>query len=257
MLEKKEDNEWYFIPDMTKASATRVDMYSGNLRWGNFSEIMEEKATSLEEYGFDNPRFLMNFKINDGSNFTFVLGDSITENDAQLYYAMRSTDTMIFKVNADIVSRLIKTKFDLKDRTIFRGIDGEDVEMVVLEKDGTTYSFSRYGEDDWAFSDTDEKLERGYKIDNIIRSITTAEYEEREPLKRGEEGYNETGIENGKYSVTFKFKGGKQPPLTVKLTQQNEETGKLWMTPDDGDTVYYMSGYFVSNFPETREELLE
>ena len=199
----------------------------------------------------------MNFKINDGSNFTFVLGDSITENDAELYYAMRSTDTMIFQVNSEIISRLLMRKFDLKDRTIFEGIDGGDVVMVELEKEGITYSFSRYDEDDWAFSDTDEKLERGYKIDNIIRSITTAEYEEREPLKRGEKGYKETGIENEKYNVTFKFKEGKRPPLTVKLTQQNEETGKLWMTPDDGDTVYYMSGYFVSNFPETREELLE
>ena len=104
-------------------------------------------------------------------------------------------------------------------------------------------------------SDTGEKLERGYRIDNIVRSITAAEYEERDPIKKGESGYSETGIEDSKYLVTFTF-ADKRPGLTVRITEKDEQTNKLWLTPDGGSTVYHTSGYFVSNFPDKREDLL-
>lgn len=249
----KEDDEWYFMPDKIKASKMRVDMYTGNLRWGGFAEVVEEKGMELVKYGLDKPRLFLNFKIKDNKDFMFILGDPITENTTDFYYAMRSSDSMIFQVKSDLVSRLLTTQFELKDRSIF-SINSEDIDTVTLEKEGNRYTFAMH-DDEWVFSDTGEKLERGYKIDNIIRSITAAEYEERDPIKKGESGYSETGIEDSKYLVAFTF-ADKRPGLIVRLTEKDEQTNKLWLTPDDGSTVYHTSGYFVSNFPDKREDLL-
>jgi hypothetical protein len=45
--------------------------------------------------------------------------------------------------------------------------------------------------------------------------------------------------------------------LIVSLTEKEPETGKLYMSPDRGDTVYYISGYFDSSFPENLDELFD
>jgi hypothetical protein len=254
---EKDGENWYFLPDRLKASNSRVEIFTGTLKWSDFLEVVKEKAEvqDLKDYGFSAPRMLINLKINDGSNFLFMVGDFKKENDARFYYATRSTDNMIFQVNEDLLSRLIKTRFELKDRSIFPEVTTDDVSAMKLESAGTEYSFKKEG-DDWVFANTGEKLLRGFRIDNIIRGIVTAEYEEREPLKRGENGFDETGIDKPKYTVTLTLKeGGK--PLVVKLTEKDKETNKLWLTPDGGETAYYSSGYFLTNWPKSRQELLE
>jgi hypothetical protein len=255
ILEKKDDDEWYFVPEMVKASKARVDMFTGNVRYGNISEVVEEEASQLAPYGLDKPRLIITLKIRDGSNFLFILGDPVTENDTDFYYATRSSDGMVFQINIDLAQRMIRTKFDLKDRSIFPGLQSDAIDTVTLSVKGVEYAFTKK-DDEWVFSDTGEELERGYKIDNIVRSITTAEYEVVEPVSRGDESYSEIGIENAPYTATFTFSGTRSP-LTVQITEMDEETNKLWLTPDGGDTVYCTNGYFLTNFPESREELLE
>jgi hypothetical protein len=255
VLERKKDEGWYFVPDMVKASDTRVDMFTGNVRYGNIAEIVEEEASGLEPYGLDKPRLIITLGIKDGSSFLFMLGDPVKEGDTTFYYAMRSSDAMVFQINNDLAQRMLKTKFDLKDRSIFPDLESEDIDTVTLTAKDTVYEFRRK-DDGWVFSDTGEELERGYKIDNIIRSITTAEYDVVEPVRRGDASYADTGIENASYKVSLTF-SGKRSPLTVEITEMNEETNRLWLTPDGGGTVYYTSGYFLANFPESRQELLE
>ena len=250
----KEDSEWYFMPERIKASKRRIDTYTGTVRWGSFETVEEESSTSFVKYGLDKPLLKLKFELRDNSAILLVVGNPVTGSNAQSYYAMRSSDGMIFQVRSRFVNNLMKSKFELKDRRIF-DISEKDVRVVKLEKDGTTYSFVR-NDDEWELSDTGEKLEHGYKIDNIVRSITTAEYEEKAPIKRGDKDYPATNIESTKYIVTFTCENNK-PPLTVKLTEKNEETGKLCLTPDDGNTVYYTNGYFLSNFPDKREDFLK
>ncbi len=251
---EKDEGEWYFKPDSLKASKVRVDMYTGNLRWGHFVAVEEEKGINFAKYGLDNPRMILSFKLTDGSYFMFVVGDYIKENDAEFFYATRTSDNMIFQVQAELVSRLITTRFELKDRRIF-DYSLNDVTAVTLEKDDKSFHFIKEG-DDWKLKGVEEELERGYRIDNIVRGIAEAEYEAFDPVKRGDDRYNETGIENPVYFTTLNFQD-ERAPLIIKMTERNEETSKIWLTPDNGETVYYTSGYFISNFPETKEELLE
>jgi hypothetical protein len=162
---------------------------------------------------------------------------------------------MIFTINEDLISRLLKTRFELKDRSIFPNVMIDNVIKVQLERRGTVYSFRKEGED-WAFADTGETLWRDYKIDNIVRGVVTAEYEELEPLRRGESGFEETGIDNPAYTITLNLKDGSSP-VVVHMTEKDQETNKIWLTLDAGNTAYYTSGYFLANWPESREELLE
>jgi hypothetical protein len=77
-----------------------------------------------------------------------------------------------------------------------------------------------------------------------------------EPLKRGDPGYENTGIENPVYEVVLGFSDGGEP-LRVSMTEREEATGKAFLTPDGGETVYRTSGYFQTNFPESPQELFE
>lgn len=255
MLEKM-DGKWYLMPNKIRASDARVDILKGNLQWGSFVEVEEEKADarSLQKYGLDNPRVVVTMKFKDGSVYLLAVGNPVKEGEAEFYYATRSTDNMIFKLQAETVNRLLRTEFDMKDRSIFSFKQG-DVSEVAMSWDDKSYTFVREG-DDWKFSDTGEVLDRGYKIDNIVRGIATAEYEEREPIKKGDADYDETGIDNPKYHVEFRFADGRDP-VKVVLTEKDEKTGKIYLSPDNGETAYYTSGYFVSYFPESRDDVMD
>jgi hypothetical protein len=261
---EREGEEWYLMPERVKASSIRVEIYTGNLSYGHFVEVTEEKGHDLEKYGLDTPHLIVNFKLRDGSNYMFLVGDSLTSGSSDYYYATRSTDGMVFQVKQDLVSGLLKTAFEMRDRRIF---DFQDSEVTALtmkaltstgrgsEKSGTEFHMVRE-EDEWRFEDSGEKIEREYKVDSILRGIKNAEYEIIEPVKRGEGSWEKSGIETPRYEVSFTFNSGR-PKLTVQLTEADEETSMLWLTPDNGDTVYYTSGYFMSNFPREREDLLE
>ena len=109
---------------------------------------------------------------------------------------------------------------------------------------------------EWKFKDTGEKIEREYMVDSILRGIKNSEYEQVEPVRREDESWGQTGIEKPFYELQFEFNSGR-PPLTVQLTEKSPESSMLWLTKDFGDTVYYTSGYFMSNYPEKRADLLE
>jgi hypothetical protein len=251
---EKENDEWYFQPEGIKASKARVEMYTGGLSWGSFVSVEEEKGEDFIRYGLNAPRMIVNFKLKDDSNFMFVVGDMIDEGEAQFFYATRTSDNMIFQVQAELVSRLLKTKFELKDRRIF-DFTADEVAEIILEKEDKSFHLLKDGQN-WKFKGMEEKLERDYRIDNIVRGIAEAEYEQVDPVKRGSSEYEETGIENIVYSAKLFFNEDRSP-ITVTMTGRDEETNKIWLTPDNGETVYFTSGYFVSNFPETKEDYLE
>ncbi len=253
---QKIDGTWYLMPKKIKASDARVDILKGDLQWGSFVEVEEEKADprSLQKYGLDKPRVVVSMKFQDGSVYLLAVGNSIKQGKAQFYYATRSTDSMIFQLQAETVNRLLMTNFDLKDRSIFN-FKPEDVTAVTLKWEDKSYSFSRDG-DNWKFSDSGKTLDRGYKIDNIVRGIASAEYEQKEPIKKGDPGYRETGMDNPKYRVELEFSNGREP-VTVVLTEKDEKTGKLYLSPNNGETAYFTSGYFVSYFPESRDDLMD
>lgn len=250
----REGEEWYLLPERVKASKIRVELYTGSFTYGNFVEVEEERGENLEKYGLDKPRMIVNLRMKDESNYMFIVGNSVSVGESEYYYATRSTDGMIFQVKPDVVSGLAKNAFELRDRKIF---DFEDAEVSAITLNSKDISFPLIREDDeWKFQDTGEKIEREYMVDGILRGIKNSEYEVIEPVKREDEIWEKTGIENPVYEVIFTFNSGRAP-LTVQMTGMNEQTSMLWITSDNGDTVYYTSGYFMSNFPKKRDDLLE
>lgn len=264
LLEKQEDG-WFILPNRIKASETRVDIYTGTLRWESFVEVLEEKGTNFVKYGLDNPRLIVTYKLQDGSHFLFIIGNMVEEGDAQFFYATRSSDSMIFQMKGETVQKLITSEFHLKKRNIV-DFDKELVNKVTFKRDEVRYTFEKRGVESWELTDVQNVegaeeyvgmlLERGYKIDNVTRGIATAEYEEIEPVMRGEQHYAETGIDNPKYEMELRFEDGTQP-ITVVMTEMDQQSGKIFLSPDGGQTAYYTSGYFVTNFPESVGELFE
>ncbi len=253
---KKEKDGWYFT-DGVKASDSRVELYEGHLRWGNFNEVVKERATlkDLPEYGLDKPRLIIKYGLkNDKKDYIFLVGDPIKEGDVTYYYATRNTDDMIFEVTSDLVVKLDTSKFLLKDRHIF-SFKYDDVNKVVLKNGDKSFSF--YKKDgDWYFEGTNKKVEKGYKIDGIIRSLEDAEYEEFEPIKRGDPDYKKTGLDNPKYEVVFYFKDENEKPLRILVSKKNEKTQRVFISPDNGETAYYTFAYFVDNIPEKKKDLM-
>ena len=254
-LEKKDDG-WYFS-DGTKASDSRIDLFLGSLRWGNFNEVVKEKSNiqDFKDYGLDKPRLVLTYHMKDGKNFVFIVGDPIKEQKTTYYYATRSSDSMIFEVTSDLVFRIDSNEFYLKDRHIF-DFKFDDVNKIAVRKKGFNKFIFNKKDDKWYFEDDGKEVKKGYKLDGIVRSLSDAEYEETEPIKKGDPNYVNTGIDNPKYEVILYFKDGREP-IKIEVTDKNEKTMKVYITPDNGETVYLTAGYFVDNIPEKEEDLME
>ncbi|UCB45711.1 MAG: DUF4340 domain-containing protein [Spirochaetota bacterium] len=251
---KREGEEWFLMPNKVRASRTRTELYIGNIVYGHIVQVEEEKGENYQKYGLDKTPVIVNFKLKDDTNYMFIVGERIEQGGTEYFYATRTTDNMIFQVKAETVYGFLKSEFEMKDRKIF-DFNDDEVKAVVLKKGANSFSFLKDEQEDWIFEDTGEKLQLGYRIDSLVRGIKNAEYEVREPLKREDGEWNETSIADPAYYVTLKFEDTRSP-IMVQLTEKDDETSMLWLSPDNGDTVYFTSGYFLSNFPETREDLL-
>jgi hypothetical protein len=255
----REDDQWYLMPDRVKASNTRVEMYTGTLIYDHFVEVVEEKADAAARYGLMSPRLIVSFTLKNGTDYLFLAGDSVKRGDKEYFYATRSTDRIVFQVKSEVVAGLARTAFDMRDRRIF---DFEDKEVtgLILTRSAQGKGRERIAlireEEEWRLQDTGETVERDYMVDGIVRGVKNAEYEEREPVMRGEKGWQATGIENPVFETVFTFGSGR-PPLTVQMTAVDEQTKMMWISPDGGDTAYYTTGYFMSVFPSDRKALLE
>jgi hypothetical protein len=251
---QREGDTWYLLPGRVEASKNRVELFIGALQWGTFASVVEEEGKSLKPYGLNAPRLIANVRFADQEPFVFAVGNP-SDDKHEFYYATRSTDGMIFEVKADTVKSLVKSEFELKERSIL-SFEDADVAEISLSHAGGDFTFVRKGEDNWAFADDGVIVENGYKIDNILRGLRLAEYEVRDPIKRGDPHYADTGIEKAPYRVTIRFKDDRAP-LTVAITEKDERTGKSFLTPDGGDTVYITSTYFLSYFPSSRDDLMK
>ena len=258
VIEKEEDG-WYFQAakpeNRVKALESRVDLYTGYLRWGNIAEVIEEKGSVAKwrTYGLDRPRLAMTFKLADGSNFLFLLGNPVKQGDAEFYYAARSSDAMVFQVTADTANKLAMTQFEIKDRHIFT-FSPLDVVKASFKYGDQDFTVEKDGED-WKFPGAKEPLTKAYAIENTVFAVSSAEYEDVPPMKKGDPRLAFTGIEDAKFTITLFFNDNREP-LSVKVTDKDQES-KCFMTPDGGATVYRIFGYFIANLPEKKDALME
>jgi hypothetical protein len=252
---RKEGDAWYFMPEKTKALESRVDLYTGYLRWGSIAEVVEERGSlkNFSKYGLDKPRLILTFKLKDEGSFLFWLGDPIKQGDAEFYYAARSSDAMIFQITADTARNLSMTKFQIKDRHIF-DVNAKDIVKASFKYGDQDFTVEKEGEE-WKFDGAKEFLKKGYSIENTVFALASAEYEDQPPIKKGDSQFKLTGIDSPKYTITLSFNDNRDP-LTLKITDKDQDS-KAWMTPDDGKTAYKIFAYFMSNLPEKKEELME
>lgn len=252
---KKEGDAWYFMPEKTRALESRVDLYTGYLRWGSIAEVVEEKGNlkNFPKYGLDKPRLILTFKLKDGGNFLFWLGNPVKQGDAEFYYAARSTDAMVFQITADTARNMSMTKFQIKDRHIF-DVSAKDIVKASFKYGDQDFTVEKEGEE-WKFAGAKEFLKKGYSIENTVFALASAEYEDLPPIKKSDPNFKLTGLDDPKYTITMYFNDNRDP-LSLKITEKDQES-KAWMTPDDGKTAYRIFAYFTSNLPEKKEELME
>jgi hypothetical protein len=172
---------------------------------------------------------------------------------------------MIFQLKGETVQKLLTSSFHLKDRRIF-DFDRSLVNRITFKKEDVSYSFEKRDVEEWELTGTENVegaeefkgmiLERSYKVDNVVRGLGTVEYEDFDPIQRGDANYELTGIDNPVYEIEFYFEDDTKP-VSVVLTEKDEQSGKAFLSPDNGQTVYHTSGYFLTNFPESVGELFE
>jgi hypothetical protein len=171
----KDSTQWDFTkPEKASADPDVVDGMLSALSNARISDIVSEKPDDLARYGLANPSIRFAAVKNGGDQSALILGKKIGDE----YYARDLSRPILFKVKADLYSKLDDSFTQMRDKTVVH-IDETSLDRIQLQNANGTIEISRQGtEGQWKIDTpaTDKgKTASSWKILNPFTSLRADE----------------------------------------------------------------------------------
>jgi Domain of unknown function (DUF4340) len=141
---RKTGDAWEIVaPRTLPASIPQINGMTSMLAYLDVVRVIEEEPTDLVQYGLDNPRITVDFKVIDGRPFGALHVGKATPTGANMY-ARRADEKRVFLIGQHHEASLDRTTFDLREKKIVTFTRDEvgaaeltrGRERVALKKDG-------------------------------------------------------------------------------------------------------------------------
>lgn len=145
---KKSGTDWRITdPIQADADETETSSVTSNLATVATQRVVDEKPSSLKDFGLDPPRVDVAFKAAGDKDYRHLLiGDKTTT--AVDMYAKTGDSPRVILIPAFTDGTFNRTTFDLRDKTAMK-FDREKVDAIDVTVDGKTLELAKHG-DDWA-----------------------------------------------------------------------------------------------------------
>ena len=253
-LEKPGDQWVMTVPARTKADGPAIETLLHSITEGKREKVIQEKDVDWKEFGLDAPEFTVELATKDKKTRIFFGAKNPSKTS---YYVRVDDDPNLLLVADTLKNSVNKTAFDLRDKTVV-SIAPEDVDRLVIEKDGKDTELKRESVDNWEMVKPRQlKVKKGL-VDNSLKSITALKAKRiiDDPAKEGDEyGLAKPGasivLAGPKLDQTLLLgkdvpgEEGKTPPLTPE--KYAKVAGR--------DTVYVIDGRVVKDLKTEPDEL--
>lgn len=141
MRDPKDPTQWNFTkPEKAPADPDVVDSMLTALSDARISAIVSEKPDDLARYGLAGPSIRLTLVKDGGEQSTLILGKKVGDE----YYARDLSRPIIFKVKADLYSKLDDNFIQMRDKTVVR-VDETSLNRIQLQNSHGTIEISRQG----------------------------------------------------------------------------------------------------------------
>lgn len=173
---RREENDWMIVmPLKTRADSQVIEEAVSSLANARQVKVIEESPSDLAPFGLKRPRVLETSIILEDENKTLslLLGDQLPLNKFYVY-AKKGDEGRVFSIYAALRSKLDKSLFDLRDKTLFALIP-ETVERLEIRRKGEAIVCEKKGGEDWWITHPIKTRADREKIEIILNGIKNAE----------------------------------------------------------------------------------
>jgi Domain of unknown function (DUF4340) len=196
-------NQWRITqPKSLNADQSTVSNLLSSLASLNADRVVEDKASDVKQYGFDQPAIEVEIAEKDGKRQKLLLGDDTPAGGD--VYTMLDGNPRVFAIASYTKTSLDKGLNDLRDKRLIT-IDPDKVNHVEFQKKTWDIEFAR-SKDGWEILKPNSLRVDSFAIDDFVRTLANGRME-----------MNETGAD-----AAEKFAHA-APVATAKLTGDKGE----------------------------------
>jgi hypothetical protein len=218
-----------------KADKTAIDDILDALKNLKVKVFEADGVTNLSQYGLDKPRIEATVILGENKNLkTLLVGKDVFETDR--VYAKRQDSDSIFSVNKDIVAKLTKEVYDLRDKTVI-DFQRADVNKLQLNRGDRIIVCEKDNLGEWKITQPTEYKADKDTIDNLLfelDSLKASEFVSDKPAS-----LTPYGLDNPQNIVTLYESGKTEPKVLFSGKKQGEA---VYVKTKDIDTVFLVKG---------------
>jgi len=206
---QREENDWMIVmPLKTKADSQLMQEIVSSLAEARLTEVIEESPSDLAPFGLKRVKVLrITFTLKDEEKTqSLLLGDELPLNKFYVY-AKKGDEGRVFSIYAGLRSKLDKSLFDLRDKTLFPLIP-EMVKTLEIRRKGEAIICEKKSGKDWWINHPIKTRADREKIEIILNAIKNAEI--REFVQDVPHDLSPYGLSRPQIKILLKEEGGER-----------------------------------------------
>ena len=231
-----------------KADKTEIDDILDALKNLKVKVFEADVVTNLSQYGLDKPRIEATVMLGENkASKTLLVGKSVPETNR--VYVKRQNSDAVFSVNKDIVAKLTKKVYDLRDKTVI-DFQRSDVNKFELQSGGIVTVCEKNDFGEWKITQPSEYKADKNAIDNLLFELDSLKA--REFVSDKPDSLATYGLDNPQNIVTLHESGKTEPKVLLFGKKQGNTVN---VTTKNADTVFLVKGNLLDKVKMGAAEL--
>jgi len=248
--------------DLTEPLQTRGDEWNSkqlitklkDMRAEGF--VIEERSDA--DLGMDKPQVTLTLALRDRDDLTVTVGSQTKQStdgsapEMDVLFVRSSERSEVLLVKADVLEGLVKTAFDLRDKSVVQLDRDEVLRLKVESKQGLNFSVARRPAG-WIVEKPNVAEASQSKIDNLlwdIEDLSAKSYVTEEATDQDLRGCG-LMVPSAVLTVTLR---GEDTPIKVYMGDATED-GDYYCMTDQSKRVVTISRFLVDDLPQKAEDL--
>jgi hypothetical protein len=224
----KEKDRWTIAaPEALPADQVEAGALLARLREVRAQTFLSDDASAIPRF-LAKPTVKLTLTEQGGSPTTVLLAPSTERRGGQpSAYAAVAEKGPVVLVEGKALEDLARSVNDLRDHTLFSGIEPKDIKRLRVRAGGQTAVLERSGENDWKLVEPTKGNARGPRVEDILFSVRALRW--KDIVSPAGEDASRYGLDAPSMEVVF-------------LKGDGAELARLTVGKRDGDRAYVRTG---------------
>jgi len=218
---RREGDEWKIVaPRELAVDSSAVSSWLSSFTDLPSEDLVDEQPASLADYGLDPPSDVIEASLANGSNsLTLNIGAETPTGNS--FYIRAGDDPRVFKLAGYRKTSLLKSLFDLRDRTILP-VDPAKITGLRISGASSPVNFEKTPAGDWQLVLPPAVRTDKFGVEGLIRSLENAQMQSV---------VSEEARNLARYGLV-------RPALRIRTTQEGDNV-ELWIGKKSEETRYF------------------